>query len=166
MSSFCFWLIPEDCPKADVAAMSAQAVTAIIVFMSFSIVWFPDQPPSFSDVPTFRNDLAFQILSVKALSAKDSEPMKFQFSAIHVAFSALALTCIAVPTPSAARDYPYCIKRWGEAGPGDCRFTSFRQCQATSSGLNADCYVNPRLAYGRQQQRQTRQYDRAYRDGW
>jgi hypothetical protein len=51
MSSFCFWLIPEDCPKADVAAMSAQAVTAIIVFMSFSIVWFPDQPPSFSDVP-------------------------------------------------------------------------------------------------------------------
>jgi hypothetical protein len=35
MSSFCFWLIPDDCPKAEVAAMSAQVVTAIKLFMSF-----------------------------------------------------------------------------------------------------------------------------------
>jgi hypothetical protein len=35
MFSFSCWLIPDDCPKADVAARSAQAATAINVFMSF-----------------------------------------------------------------------------------------------------------------------------------
>jgi hypothetical protein len=93
--------------------------------------------------------------------------MKSSYSVICASFAALAAMSVAASTPAAAREYPYCIKRWGEAGRGDCRFTSFRQCQATSSGINADCFTNPRLAYGRQQQRRGAwQYDRRYRDAW
>lgn len=73
--------------------------------------------------------------------------MKYVLAAVCAAF---AMSLMNIPTPAEARDYPYCIKRWGEPGPGDCRFTSFRQCLATSSGLNADCFRNPRLAFGQQ----------------
>jgi Protein of unknown function (DUF3551) len=77
--------------------------------------------------------------------------MRYALAALGTVF---AISLIHIPTPAEARDYPYCIRRWGEPGPGDCRFTSFRQCQATSSGLNADCFRNSRIAFG--QQRRTR----------
>jgi hypothetical protein len=60
---------------------------------------------------------------------------------------ALALCCavsIIGIAPSAARDYPYCIKGCDfGAGLGDCSFSSYQQCQATAAGRDATCDVNP-----------------------
>jgi len=43
-----------------------------------------------------------------------------------------------------ARDYPFCIKGCDfGAGPGDCSFVSYQQCQATASGRTAYCSANP-----------------------
>ena len=37
--------------------------------------------------------------------------------------------------PAQARDYPFCIKGQGyESYIGDCRFSTYEQCQATASG--------------------------------
>jgi hypothetical protein len=52
-------------------------------------------------------------------------------------------------TPAVARDYPYCLqgRQWGY--PGNCSFSSFAQCKAAASGTEADCGLNPVVAYGR-----------------
>jgi hypothetical protein len=61
----------------------------------------------------------------------------------------LALTLVGAAStisalPAAARDYPFCIKGCDfGAGPGDCSFTSYQQCQATASGRVAYCDANP-----------------------
>ncbi len=44
------------------------------------------------------------------------------------------------PTAAEARGYPYCLK--SSPGPGDCKYKSYRQCQAAASGLNATCVRN------------------------
>ena len=64
------------------------------------------------------------------------------------AFMAIAVTA----APAAAQDYPYCLqgRQWGY--PGNCQFTSYSQCQATASGTNAGCGLNPLFAYGWQPQ--------------
>ena len=66
------------------------------------------------------------------------------------AFMAIALSA----APAAARDYPYCLqgREWGY--PGNCEFMSYPQCQATASGTNSYCGLNPRFGYGSQPQRQ------------
>ena len=66
--------------------------------------------------------------------------------------AAAAATSLAghamISTPAAAWDYPYCL-RGSEAGyPGYCNFASFGQCQATASGTNSYCGINPRFAFG------------------
>ncbi|MBR0830594.1 DUF3551 domain-containing protein [Bradyrhizobium manausense] len=50
----------------------------------------------------------------------------------------------------AANDH-YCLqgRQWGY--PGNCLFTTYQQCQATASGTDAYCGINPRYAF--QQQR-------------
>ena len=46
--------------------------------------------------------------------------------------------------PAAAQDYPFCIKGCDFGGSrGDCSFVSYQQCQATASGRDAYCDVNP-----------------------
>ena len=46
--------------------------------------------------------------------------------------------------PAQARDYPFCIKGQGyESYIGDCRFSTYEQCQATASGRMNYCDVNP-----------------------
>jgi Protein of unknown function (DUF3551) len=49
-------------------------------------------------------------------------------------------------TPVAAGEYRYCLHGDDYAGPGDCGFTNYQQCQATASGRTAYCEVNPYLA--------------------
>ncbi|MDO9057514.1 MAG: DUF3551 domain-containing protein, partial [Bradyrhizobium sp.] len=46
--------------------------------------------------------------------------------------------------PAAAREYPFCIKGcdFGN-GAGDCRFSSYEQCQASAAGRPATCAANP-----------------------
>ncbi len=55
--------------------------------------------------------------------------------------------------PAQARDYPYCLQGLSAGYPGDCRFTSFQQCQASASGTGDGCGLNPRVAYARRKLR-------------
>ncbi len=60
--------------------------------------------------------------------------------AAAIAFSAVSFSA----TPGAAKGGPitpagrYCLS-YNEGGT-DCGFTSYAQCQATASGINAGCY--------------------------
>jgi hypothetical protein len=61
-----------------------------------------------------------------------------------VAFSAAAIIFALAPTTATARDLPFCIKGCDFGGSrGDCSFVSYQQCQATASGRDAYCDVNP-----------------------
>ena len=60
---------------------------------------------------------------------------------------ALVVCCAALTSgalPAAAQNYPFCIKGCDfGAGRGDCSFSTYQQCQATASGRDAYCDVNP-----------------------
>jgi hypothetical protein len=76
---------------------------------------------------------------------------------------AAAGATLAGAAPAAAYDYPWCLQGGRDAGPGDCSYQSYAQCQASASGLNAYCNVNPRAAFARQGRgRSYRDYDRPY----
>ena len=82
------------------------------------------------------------------------------------ALAALAvgvITSLSV-TPSAAKDYPYCLQgdRFSVL-PGDCSFETFAQCKATASGQRGDCNINPRLALGQQNNGDRRSVSRSQR---
>lgn len=65
-----------------------------------------------------------------------------------LAVAALVTSFAALSSPAAARDYPFCLREGNEAGPGTCYYQTYAQCQAAASGRYADCYRNPRMAYG------------------
>jgi hypothetical protein len=58
--------------------------------------------------------------------------------------SAVVLSALAFATPGAAKAGPivppgrYCLSY--DEGGTDCSFTSYAQCQATASGIGAECY--------------------------
>ena len=61
-----------------------------------------------------------------------------------LALMAFGAVCVVDAAPAAAKDYPYCIKGCDfGGGAGDCSFSSYQQCQATASGRDATCAVNP-----------------------
>lgn len=64
--------------------------------------------------------------------------------------SALVAGSVAFSAPASARDYPYCLQGRETGYPGDCSYQSYRQCQASASGRDAFCSVNPRAAYNQQ----------------
>src|SRR5262249_36899868 len=59
-------------------------------------------------------------------------------------FGLSALACIALSSPSAAQAGPivppghYCLSY--DEGGTDCSFSSYAQCEATASGIAAECY--------------------------
>lgn len=53
---------------------------------------------------------------------------------------ALAATSFGFIGQADARGYKYCLK--SSPGPGDCKYSSYRQCMASASGLNAICVRN------------------------
>ena len=56
----------------------------------------------------------------------------------------LALALLAAPTPSEAREYPWCAQySWSNY---NCGFVNFNQCLATISGVGGFCKPNPRYA--------------------
>jgi len=67
-----------------------------------------------------------------------------------LALSAATAT-VAVSSPAAAYDYPYCIQGRGVGIPGDCQYSTYAQCMATASGRGVYCNINPRVAFGPQQ---------------
>jgi len=60
----------------------------------------------------------------------------------------LLLATIGSLSPAAAARY--CLQGGSWGFPGNCQFSSLRECQATASGTNASCGRNPRYAYARQ----------------
>ena len=66
---------------------------------------------------------------------------------VAVSLFALAVTIAFVNiTPAYARDYPYCMRGRTAGISLDCRFTSFAQCRANTSGTGGTCVANPRVA--------------------
>jgi len=59
-----------------------------------------------------------------------------------------------------ARDYRYCLQSRQTGIPGDCSYDTYAQCRASASGRNADCNINPRVAFS--QQRRTYRSGRPY----
>jgi hypothetical protein len=69
-------------------------------------------------------------------------------SFLIAAAAAASLAGFAVSSsPAAAWDYPYCLRGDQSGYPGSCNFVSYGQCQATASGTNSYCDVNPSFAY-------------------
>lgn len=58
--------------------------------------------------------------------------------------------------PAAAYDYPYCLQGRGVGIPGDCSYPSYATCMAAASGRALSCNINPRVAFGPQQQRRVK----------
>jgi hypothetical protein len=77
-----------------------------------------------------------------------------------VAALAASTASMAGTSPAAAYDYPYCAQGRGVGIPGECMYQTLAQCQASASGRNLYCNVNPRAALNQQQPRR----GRAYRD--
>ena len=50
---------------------------------------------------------------------------------------------------AAAFDYPWCVQGRGVGYPGDCSYQTYAQCQASASGRNVGCGINPRVAFER-----------------
>jgi hypothetical protein len=75
-----------------------------------------------------------------------------------------AILAVALPGEASAYDYAYCLQGRQPGYPGNCQFTSYQQCMATASGTDSYCGINPRVAFGMQQQgnerRRTRDRDR------
>lgn len=57
---------------------------------------------------------------------------------------AVGLFMAASNIAAEARDYRFCLVSPGYDFPGDCSYSTYRQCKASASGRLADCYVNPR----------------------
>ena len=53
---------------------------------------------------------------------------------------ALATTSFVFTGQADARGYKYCLK--SSPGPGDCKYSSYRQCMASASGQDAICVRN------------------------
>ena len=49
----------------------------------------------------------------------------------------------AVPAKAVGTRYPFCLQGDEYPGLSYCTFTSYEQCQATASGLAAECLANP-----------------------
>ncbi len=74
------------------------------------------------------------------------------------ALSAATVAAVAGSSPAAAYDYPYCVQGRGIGVPGDCSYSTYAQCMASASGRGLYCNLNPRFAFGQQQQRRVRIY--------
>jgi hypothetical protein len=77
--------------------------------------------------------------------------MRHLFQPLFLAAS--VVTLLSSVQPVLAKDYKYCLqgREWGY--PGNCQFSSYRQCMATAYGTNSYCAINPRYASTHQGQR-------------
>ena len=66
---------------------------------------------------------------------------------------AAGVATVTGSAPAAAYDYPYCLQGRGVGIPGDCSYPSYAACMASASGRGLYCNINPRVAFGPQQQR-------------
>jgi hypothetical protein len=69
--------------------------------------------------------------------------MKWTLAAIATA----AILIVAASHPAKAYNLQWCAV--DSAGPGDCRYNSYQQCQAAVSGTGSYCLENPEFAFRR-----------------
>ncbi|MFB9264741.1 DUF3551 domain-containing protein [Bradyrhizobium erythrophlei] len=81
-----------------------------------------------------------------------------------LAVLALAAAATAVSTGPAAAgyDYPWCAQGKGYGYPGECSYQTYQQCQASVSGRNLYCGVNPLFAFGQAQSQRRGRYVYSY----
>nr|WP_249143965.1 DUF3551 domain-containing protein [Bradyrhizobium lablabi] len=66
-----------------------------------------------------------------------------------LALAAAGATMMASTAPAAAAyDYPWCAQGKSYGYPGECSYQTYQQCQASVSGRNLYCGINPRFAFG------------------
>ncbi|GLH80640.1 hypothetical protein SSBR45G_55490 [Bradyrhizobium sp. SSBR45G] len=69
-------------------------------------------------------------------------------------FASLSATAVlagfAAISPASAAQDRFCLQGriWGY--PGNCQFSTYQQCQASASGTDAGCGINPAYAFARQ----------------
>jgi hypothetical protein len=79
-----------------------------------------------------------------------------------LALAAFGAISAAGSNSAVARDYPYCLQ--SRSYGVECNYTSYDQCRASASGRQAECIVNPIIAFSQQagpqkQRRARRVYD-------
>ena len=72
------------------------------------------------------------------------------FAAVLAPLSALIVLGSASSAPAEAIQDRFCLqgRQWGY--PGNCQFSTYRQCIATASGTNSYCGLNPMYAFADQ----------------
>jgi Protein of unknown function (DUF3551) len=63
--------------------------------------------------------------------------------------AAVGVAGVTMSTPAAAQSDSWCLQGREIGIPGDCTYASLAQCQASASGRDGTCNVNPRAALGR-----------------
>jgi hypothetical protein len=63
---------------------------------------------------------------------------------------AIVLSTASISSAAEAIQDRYCLQGrvWGY--PGNCQFSSYRQCMVTASGTDSYCGINPMNAYAQQ----------------
>ncbi|WP_029586853.1 DUF3551 domain-containing protein [Bradyrhizobium sp. URHD0069] len=81
-----------------------------------------------------------------------------------LAISAIATVLTAAPARAQTYDpdYPVCLHVYDRGSHYECRYTSMPQCNASASGLPAQCVINPYFAGARVPA--GRHYRRVYQD--
>ena len=67
--------------------------------------------------------------------------------------TASALAVIGSMSPASAAEAiqdRYCLQGRESGYPGNCQFSSYRQCMATASGTYESCGLNPMAAFAQQ----------------
>jgi hypothetical protein len=59
---------------------------------------------------------------------------------LMIAIALVGLAWAGSTSAEAARGARYCLKN--SPGPGDCKYSSYRQCMASASGTSAICVRN------------------------
>lgn len=72
--------------------------------------------------------------------------MRNDFVAVLAAISALTMIGPAAAAPAPRAEFAqdsYCLQGRQSGYPGNCAFSTYRQCQATASGTGEGCGLNP-----------------------
>jgi hypothetical protein len=67
--------------------------------------------------------------------------------AILASVAALGIVGTVLPAPAETIQDRFCLQGRQSGYPGNCEFSTYQQCQATASGTNEGCGINPMRAY-------------------
>jgi hypothetical protein len=72
--------------------------------------------------------------------------------AVLAAVSALTIAGTYSASATESVQDTYCLQGRQSGYPGNCEFSTYRQCMATASGTNEGCGINPMRVYAPQRQ--------------